>query len=155
MTNASDGHEYVARAAEAGGELLAQVQRCNWLLLALLLSGTWYLAAWPMAQSVLIGGILANASFFLLRRDISQFMDNFSQAGMNWTAVKKIEKVRFFLKFYGRLAVLALILYLLITRISIDVIGLVIGLSSIMASVVIVVLSKGSKLYSVQRMKGV
>ena len=107
-----------------------------------------------MARSVLIGGILANTSFFLLRRDINQFMDNFSQAGMHWTAVKKLEKVRFFVKFYGRLAVLALILYVLITQVTIDVIGLVIGLSSIMCSVVVVVLSKGSKLYSVQRIQG-
>jgi hypothetical protein len=154
MKNASEDQRYVTRAAAAGTELLAQVQRFNWLLLALLLAGSWYLASWPVAQSVLIGGILANASFFLLRRDINQFMDNFSRAGMNWTAVKKIEKVRFFLKFYGRLAVLAVILYLLISRISIDVIGLVIGLSSVMCSVVVVVLSKGSMLYSVQRIKG-
>ena len=152
MKNESDSQARVAGAAEAGTELLAQVQRFNWLLLAALLAGSWYLSSWAMAQSVLIGGVLANGSFFLLRRDINQFMDNFSQAGMNWTAVKKIEKVRFFLKFYGRLAVLAVILYLLITRVSIDVIGLVIGLSSIMCSVVVVVLGKGSKLYSAQRM---
>ena len=154
MKNASEGQRHVTRAAAAGTELLAQVQRFNWLLLGVLVAGSWYLASWHVAQSVLIGGILANGSFFLLRRDINQFMDNFSQAGMNWTAVKKIEKVRFFLKFYGRLAVLAVILYLLITRISIDVIGLVIGLSSVMCSVVVVVLGKGSMLYSVQRIKG-
>lgn len=152
MTNASEGQ--AAGAAEAGTALLAQVQWFNWLLLAGLLAGSWYLASWEMARSVLIGGILANGSFYLLRRDLNQFMERFSQAGMNWNAVKKLEKVRFFLKFYGRLAVLAVILFLLITRVSIDVIGLVIGLSSIMASVVIVVLGKGSTLYSAQRVKG-
>jgi hypothetical protein len=68
--------------------------------------------------------------------------------------VKSLEKVKFFLKFYGRLAVLALVLYVLITRVSIDVIGLVIGLSTIMLSVIIVVLSKGSLLLSAQRFKG-
>jgi hypothetical protein len=152
MTNASEGQ--AAGAVEAGTALLAQVQWFNWLLLAGLLAGSWYLASWEMARSVLIGGILANGSFYLLRRDINQFMERFSQAGMNWNAVKKLEKVRFFLKFYGRLAMLAVILFLLITRVSIDVIGLVIGLSSIMASVVIVVLSKGGTLYSAQRVKG-
>lgn len=152
MTNASEGQ--AAGAAAAGTALLAQVQWFNWLLLAGLLAGSWYLASWEMARSVLIGGILANGSFYLLRRDINQFIERFSQAGMNWNAVKKLEKVRFFLKFYGRLALLAAILFLLITWVSIDVIGLVIGLSSIMASVVIVVLSKGGTLYSAQRVKG-
>lgn len=144
----------VKRAADAGTDLLRYVQRFNWLLLAVLIGVCWYLFSWPLAQSVLIGGVLANASFFMLRRDINDFMKNFSQAGMNWQAVKKIEKVKFFLKFYGRLAVLAAILYVLITRVTIDVIGLVIGLSTIMFSVIVVVLSKGSMLFSTQRFKG-
>lgn len=110
--------------------------------------------SWKIAQSVLVGGLLANASFFMLRQDIARFMANFSQAGMNWKAVKQLEKVKFFLKFYGRLIVLAVILYFLITRVSVDVIGLVVGLSTVMLSVIVVVLSKGSMLLSVQGFKG-
>jgi hypothetical protein len=149
-----ENRDPVSQAAEAGTDLLRYVQRFNWMLVAVLVAGSWYMYSWPLAQSVLIGGVLANASFFLLRRDIHLFMENFSRAGMNWQAVKKIEKVRFFLKFYGRLAVLAVILYVLITRVTIDIIGLVIGLSTIMLSVVIVVLSRGSMLFSAQRFKG-
>ena len=144
----------VARAAEAGTELLAAVQRFNWLLLAVLTVAGCFIFSWPVGLSVLVGGLLANVSFYLLRRDIDRFMTNFSLAGMNWQAVRKIEKIAFFMKFYGRLAVLGLILYLLITRISIDVLGLVVGLSTIMLSVIVVVLSKGSMLYSAQRVKG-
>ena len=81
-------------------------------------------------------------------------MTNFSQAGMSWKAVEKLEKIKFFLKFYGRLATLAVVLYALVTWISIDVIGLVVGLSTIMLSVIIVVLSKGSMLLSTQGLKG-
>ncbi|MDW7772924.1 MAG: ATP synthase subunit I [Desulfobulbaceae bacterium] len=150
----TDDNDPVKRAADAGTQLLRSVQQFNWLLLAVLIGGCWYLYTWQLAQSVLIGGVLANASFFLLRRDINQFMTNLSQAGMNWQAVKKIEKIRFFLKFYGRLALLAVIIYVLITRVPIDIIGLVIGLSTIMFSVITVVLSKGSALFSAQRFKG-
>jgi len=152
--NQQNSVEYVHGGAEAGTTLLTYVQRFNWVLLAVLIVGAWYMFSRTMAQSVLIGGLLASVSFFMLRRDIDLFMTNFSQAGMNWRAVKKLEKVKFFLKFYGRLTVLAVVLYLLITRISIDVIGLVIGLSTIMLSVVIVVLSRGSMLLSTQRIKG-
>ncbi|MCL7486781.1 MAG: ATP synthase subunit I [Desulfobulbaceae bacterium] len=141
-------------AAEAGSTLLRHVQRFNWMLLAVLTAGSWYIFSVTLAQSILIGGLLASVSFFMLRRDVDLFMVNFSQAGMNWRAVKKLEKIKFFLKFYGRLAVLAVVMYLLITRVSIDIVGLVIGLSTIMLSVVIVVLSKGSMLLSTQRFKG-
>ena len=146
--------DFVKKGAEAGASLLKDVQQFNWLLLAILTAGAWYFFSWKIGQSVLIGGVLANASFFMLRQDIASFMANFSQAGMNWKAVKQLEKVKFFLKVYGRLIVLAVILYFLITRVSIDVIGLVVGLSTIMLSVIVVVLSKGSMLLSAQGFKG-
>ncbi len=152
--NQQDTIDFGHRAVETGTSLLIYVQRFNWLLLAVLIAGSWYIFSRTMAQSVLIGGLLASVSFFMLRRDIDLFLTNFSQAGMNWRAVKKLEKVKFFLKFYGRLTVLAVVLYLLITWMSIDVIGLVVGLSTIMLSVIIVVLSKGSMLLSTQRFKG-
>ena len=141
-------------ATDSGNALLGNVQQFNFILLATLIGGSWYVYSWSLAQSILIGGVLANASFFMLRRDINSFMTTFSQAGLNWRAVKKLEKVKFFLKFYGRLALLAVILYLLITRVTIDIVGLVVGLSTIMVSVIVVVLSKGSMLLSTQRFKG-
>lgn len=153
-SNQKDTVHYAQMGAEAGTSLLTYVQRFNWVLLPLLTAAAWYLFSWKIAQSVLIGGLLANASFFMLRQDIARFMANFSQAGMNWKAVKQLEKVKFFLKFYGRLIVLAVILYFLITRVSVDVIGLVVGLSTVMLSVIVVVLSKGSMLLSVQGLKG-
>lgn len=154
MKNNSETKDPVKMATDSGNALLRNVQQFNWLLLVILVGGSCYMFSWPFAQSVLIGGILANASFFMLRRDINQFMTVFSQAGLNWKAVQKLEKVKFFLKFYGRLVLLAIILYLLITRVTIDLVGLVIGLSTIMFSVVVVVLSKGSMLLSTQRFKG-
>ncbi len=154
MNKTGDGQEQARQAAEAGTRLLTHVQRFNWILLGALVGGAAYFYSWPVARSVLIGGLLANASFFMLRRDMNSFMHNFSQAGMNLQAVKRIEKIRFFVKFYGRLAVLALVLLVLITKVGIDIIGLVVGLSTIMFSVIVVVLSKGSMLYSAQRLRG-
>ena len=152
--NQQDTTDQVDSAAEAEFSVLSAVQRFNWVLLTVLIAGSWYMFSRTQAQSVLIGGLLASVSFFMLRRDIDLFMTNFSQAGMNWRAVKKVEKIKFFLKFYGRLTALAFVLLLLVTWVSIDVIGLVIGLSTIMLSVVIVVLGKGSMLLSTHRFKG-
>ena len=147
-TRKRENTEPVNNAAEAGSALLSYVQYFNLVLLVVLIAGAWYLESWVFAQSVLIGGVLTSLSFFMLRRDIDRFMARFSQAGMNWQAVGKMEKIKFFLKFYGRLMALAFVLYLLVSLVSIDVIGLVVGLSSIMLSVIIVVLSKGSTFLS-------
>lgn len=139
---------------EDGILLLRAVQRFNLILLAILVGASWLFHTWSFAQSVLIGGVLVNASHFMLRRDIREFIDNFSRSGANWKAVRRFEKIKFFLKFYARLLALAAVLYFLITKFTIDVIGLVVGLSTIMFSVIVVVLSKGSVLYSAQRYKG-
>jgi hypothetical protein len=103
---------------------------------------------------VLIGGVLASGSFFLLKRDIEQLIDRVASAGEQAGGVKKMEKVRFFLKFYARLFVLGLLLYVLTTKISINMIGLVIGLSTVMLSIVVVVLARGRMIFSVQSFKG-
>lgn len=154
MNKHVDLKNIVAMDDEAGRVLLRYVQFFNWLLLAVLIAGSWSVSSWVLAQSVLIGGLLANVSFFLLRRDITHLLANVSVAGLNWKEVAKLEKIKFFLKFYGRLATLVAVLYLLITSFTIDMIGLVIGLSTVMLSVIIVVLSKGRMIYSVQGLKG-
>jgi len=150
----NESEAIVKHMAETGMLLLRSVQQFNWVLIAVLFAGSWYILNWQVAQSVFIGGLLANISFFLMRRDVNIFMTNFSDAGMHWKAVKRLEKIKFFLKFYGRLTALGVILYALVKYLTIDMIGLVIGLSTIMISVIVVVLSRGRMLYSVQRYKG-
>lgn len=138
----------------AGVMILRYVQRFNWLLLAVLIVGSWSVSSWIVAQSVLIGGLLANVSFFLLRRDIQHLITNVSEQGQDGNAVTKQEKIKFFLKFYGRLIALVAVLFLLFTCLTINTVGLLIGLSTVMLSVVVVVLSKSRMLYSVHGLKG-
>ncbi len=142
-------------AQEATGVMLLRyVQYFNWLLLAVLVAGSWSVASLVVAESVLIGGLLANVSFFLLRRDIQHLITNVSEQDPAGNAVTKQEKIKFFLKFYGRLIALVAVLFLLFTCFTINTVGLLIGLSTVMLSVVVVVLSKGKMIYSVQGLKG-
>lgn len=134
--------------------VLHTVHIYNAVLLSVLFAATWYIFSWPLAMSVMIGGLLASASFVLLSRDILKLMESVTRAGANRNSIKKVAKVRMMFNFYLRLGVIALILYVLNARLPIHMIGLVVGLSTMMLSVVIVVLSKGSMLYSAQRLKG-
>jgi len=134
--------------------LLHSIMQVSLLMLAVFTAGGWYLENWAFAQAVLIGGILASGSFYFLKRDVEQVIARVSVAGSSFRGVKNMEKVRFLVKFYARLIVFGLLLFVLTTKVHINIIGLVIGLSTVMLSVVVVVLSKG-RIYSVQSVKGV
>jgi len=108
--------EITVRAAREGGRLIRAVHLLSWGLLAALTGGAFLLAGWQTAQSVLIGGLLVNGSFYFLQRDIRQLLRKVSQEGMDFKTVKKLEKVRFILKFYLRLIVLGLVLFVLVQR---------------------------------------
>ncbi len=140
--------------SEPENVLLRSIMVFSLSALAVFVAGGWFLYNWTLAQSIIAGGILANGSFYLLKKDIEQLVGRVSAAGSAFGGVKRVEKVRFVMKFYARLIVLGLLLFVLATKIHINMIGLVIGLSTVMLSVVVVVLSKG-RTYSVQRVKGV
>ncbi len=130
--------------------LLRMVQQFSLLMTVVFTVGSWYQVDWFMARSVLIGGVLAYGSFLLLMRDARQIIDRVSRSGEHAKAVQKMEKIRFLFKFYAKLCVFGLVLYALSRNIDLHMIGLVLGLSTVMLSVIIVVLSRGRKIFSVQ-----
>ena len=149
----SDKNDVVTHV-EPGVLLLRYIWLFNLLTLSVFVGASWYLYGMDMARSVFAGGILAGGSFFLLKKDIEQMIGRVSRAGQAFKAVKTAEKVRFLLKFYARIIVLGLLLFVLVTKVNINMIGLAVGLSTIMLSVIIVFLSKGRTIYSVQSFKG-
>ncbi len=130
--------------------LIQAVLRFSWGLLLVLVAASWYLLSWETARSVAIGGLVANGSFLVLGRDIRRFLENFLDVGGASDRAKRLEKVKFFLKFYGRLLLMAAILFALFQSLTIDVLGLLIGLSTVMLSVIAVVLSKPKLVYAPQ-----
>ena len=107
------------------------------LTLILAVSG-WVFVGSAFALSVLVGAALACGSFYLLQRDIRQLMDRLAADSSVADAVSGMEKARFLLKSLGRFTVLALLLFALAAKIAIQPIGLVLGLATIMLSVVFI-----------------
>lgn len=97
----------------------------SWMLLALLAGGAVLLFDVAIAGSVLVGGVLANVSFWLLRRDLLGVL-----AG-DLAAVK----ARFFIKYYARFSLLALLLFLLVKYGSLNIPALLVGLSVVFLSI--------------------
>lgn len=116
---------------------LRRIQLWNWILLALLAGSSAALLGASFARGVLVGGLLANSSFWLLKRDLSRLL-----AG-ELAAVK----VRFFLKYYARLTLLAVLLFILVKYGSLNIPGLLVGLSVVFLSIAGVAASAAIKTF--------
>lgn len=104
---------------------LARVELLSWLLLVALAAVSWAAVTPFFAQGVLVGGLIANISFIVLKRDLTGIM----------AGPLKIAKVRFFIKYYVRLMVLAVILFFLVRYRIVGVMGLLVGLSTVVLSI--------------------
>ncbi|RWX43441.1 ATP synthase I chain [Candidatus Electrothrix aarhusensis] len=127
--------------------LLQMVERFNLILLALLTAGGWYFVDWLFSQSVLVGGALSSGSFFWMKRTAMRFAHHAATQGDGGQINGKSFSTGFAVKFYARLFVLAFLLLLLNTQFSMNAIGLVIGLSTVILSVIIVVLFRGRMIF--------
>ena len=97
------------------------------------------LAGFPFALGVLIGAALGCGSFLLMRRDVGRLLDQVaaeSAEGSGFT-LGGLLKLGFWLKSFGRLAVLAVILAALVVKTAIHPLGLVLGLTTLPLGVVL------------------
>ena len=104
---------------------IAKIEKLNWLLTGLMALSAWVVFSTLAAKSVLVGGLIANISFTLMKRDIVKAMKGALSA----------VKVTFLLKYYARLTALALLLYFVIKHGQLAIGGLLVGLSSVAISV--------------------
>ncbi len=104
---------------------IAKIERLNWLLTGLMALSAWLFFSSLAAKSILVGGIIANISFTLMKRDIVKALQGALSA----------VKATFLLKYYARLTALALLLYFVIKHGDLAIGGLLVGLSSVGLSV--------------------
>jgi hypothetical protein len=135
--------------------LLMMIERFNLVMTVLLTLGSWYLASWHLAQSVLIGGALSSGSFFLLKRNAVRIVNAFSAVGTPEQIAQQAKPQGFSGKFYTRLALFGMLLAILGINADINILGLVLGLSTVMLSIMIVVLVRGHIILLGKYVKGV
>ncbi len=132
-------------------KILRSIQRLS-LLLTVVIAGAGFLKWGALfAQSVLVGSLLVNGSFWMLKRDAEQILGRVATSNPDMVrTVQRMERVRFVFKFYAKLIILGLLLYAVSTRMQLNMIGVASGLSTVMLSVIGVVACGGRKLYSIQ-----
>ncbi|MCD6294276.1 MAG: ATP synthase subunit I [Deltaproteobacteria bacterium] len=109
------------------GEKLQDIRTFNWVILLILsaLSGVFMEAQFTLG--VVLGGLIIIANFSILQRSVRMA---FSDQG-----AMKGKKIALIVKFYFRLAIMGLILYILITGGWVNPLGLAVGLSVVVLSI--------------------
>lgn len=125
--------------------LIRRVEQCSFVLLALLVLISWLLAGQRFACSALLGGLLSIGSFLLLKRTVFSIVSRIG--GKKPTA-------GFAMKLYFRLLVLALLLAALSISITIHILALILGFSTVMVSIITVFLGRSLLEFSGNHAKG-
>jgi len=118
--------------------LLKRLEQFNWVLLALLASGSFVFFSRKFALGVLAGGILAVANYYLVKRSLRRAFDPERQG-----------KTRFFylLKYGLRFAALGLVIALLLIKGWVSPLGMLLGLSIIVLGIALVGVVEARKLF--------
>ncbi len=104
-----------------------EIRTLNWLVLLVLSIAGYFLMSSVFTLGIILGGLIIIANFNLLQNTI---VGAFGPAGMTRGRKKII-----LTKFYFRLVVAGIIIYILITRGWVDPLGLTIGLSTVVISI--------------------
>ena len=118
--------------------LLKRLEQFNWVLLALLVSGSFVFFSRKFALGVLAGGILAVANYYLVKRSLRRALDPERQG-----------KTRFLylLKYGLRFAALGLTIALLLIKGWVSPLGMLLGLSIIVLGIALVGVVEARKLF--------
>jgi chromate transport protein ChrA len=110
-----------------------RIERNNWILLVVLFISSLIFTPWKFALGLLLGGFISIINFYWLGRNLQNVFRNLSGNGNIKGPVM--------VKYYIRLAISAVALYFLITGDTVNVVGLLVGLSVVVISIIITVIS--------------
>ena len=105
---------------------LKEIQLYSWTILLIMTGTSWFLTKDQLvAGAIVIGGLIANISFWLLKKDLTRLLQG----------ELAVVKARFFIKYYVRLAVITIILFLIVRYGAVHIMGLLTGLSTVFISI--------------------
>ena len=108
--------------------LQRKIELSNWIILAVFLVPSLIFAPVKFSLGILLGGFISILNFYGMAKGLHGLF-NKTEGNVNKGPV--------LVKYYVRLAITAVILYFLITYKTVDVIGLLIGLSVVVINIVI------------------
>ncbi len=123
--------------------LQKRIEITNWLLLAALAAGSLFLRSSRFSLGILLGGVISIINFHWLYRNLLKVFTEYLNRAHSAMMVR----------YYLRLAVTAILLFIIISRDIVDVIGLVIGLSVVVLNIVLATLISLSRKNHVEEVR--
>jgi len=118
------------------------LRKLNWFILLILCLISYFLMRHSFTTGIILGGLIIIANFHVFQHT---FRRAFSSERVTKTTNMKVSVI---VKFYLRLLGLGIIIYILITRGLVDPVGLTIGLSTVVISIISFGIKSAFKTYS-------
>jgi hypothetical protein len=115
--------------------LQKKIEFVNWIVLTILFIPALILTPFKFALGILLGGFISIINFYWMERGLRGLFENTS----------KNVKTPIMVKYYIRLALTAVTLYFLIANETVNVVGLLIGLSVVVINIIITMIAAMSK----------
>ncbi|MCX5856334.1 MAG: ATP synthase subunit I [Deltaproteobacteria bacterium] len=115
--------------------LQRKLEILNWIILGLFVLISLLFWTFPFTLGILLGGLISIVNFFWLKRDLRAVFSNLTGRA------KSAIMFRYYLRFF----VSAVIIFFIISRTIVDVMGLLIGLSIVVINIVLTLLMGLSK----------
>jgi hypothetical protein len=121
---------------------LDKIQSLCWICMGCMSIGSLIFASWQFALSVVAGGLVSTVSFYFATREIRKMT---TAIGEEPSAEERQVLARqgqrgYLLKFFIRIVIIGVVLLLLIRSDSMDIFGLVLGLSTVVLAVTLAAL---------------
>ncbi|MFO7749664.1 MAG: ATP synthase subunit I [Desulfobacteraceae bacterium] len=123
--------------------ILKFITRSNWYLFVVSSLLSFINTPHNFAMGVLCGGLLVTVNFHLLQRTLNRVLDPLKKK-LNKKSILRTVLV----KYYIRFALSGIIIYLLISKDIVDPLGLVAGLSVVVASIMAATMCELTKLFT-------
>jgi hypothetical protein len=123
-------------------KVVDMVTKSNWLLLVMVAMVTVMTTSTPFYLGVLAGGLIVAVNFHLLKRTIEKDIRPETVMGKGRSLVGRV-----LIKYYIRFAVSGILIFLLISNHMVHPLGLLTGLSVVVASVFLVTVLVVTRLY--------
>lgn len=115
--------------------LQKKIELVNWIVLAVLFIPALIFTPFKFAMGILLGGFISIINFYWMERGLRGL----------FTDTSKNVKGPVMVKYYIRLALTAVILYFLIANNTVNVVGLLIGLSVVVINIIVTTIITISK----------
>lgn len=122
---------------------LQKMQKISWIFLALLTVGSSLIVSLSFGLSVLVGGIISICSFWVSNKDILGLVDSISSLSTQEDRKAQAHQGQkgYLLKFWIRIVIIGIVLFVVIKSKFVNIFGLILGLSTVVFTITFISLN--------------